>query len=180
MLNCPLGHREDLSEEQKRKASPKVQRYGCYTQWARLLRVRVSVKRQFRKSFELTFSRSILSFPAVIVTWCWQDEKATFAKVGYPPEVLRLTRSFFPGEIADQPSPAGVSSTRQSFIDTVTAFACDVLFCAESKLAVYTNFYPCSRAWNSKATAFFAFFFPMQSVRLTLKAFCDGLDTKQD
>ena len=38
-LDWPLDGTEDLTEEEKMKATSKMERHGWYTQWARLLRV---------------------------------------------------------------------------------------------------------------------------------------------
>ena len=38
-LDWPLDGREDLTEEGKMKATSKMKRHGCYTQWDPLLRV---------------------------------------------------------------------------------------------------------------------------------------------
>ena len=94
----------------------------------------------------------------------------------------------------DETRPGSIAKTCSQ---TVSAHAVDFETKLETSRGVHWQRWtppPCVRAWTGsvhkllsmqpgvelESNSFFVFFFPMQSVRLTLKAFCDGLDTNQD
>lgn len=104
VLDNPLGGRDDLTEEDKQDATARVKRHGCYTQWARNLRVRSIENSEVKCA---TFVKSFQSLSQIIGVG--KTKRRPLPKYSFPEEVLTLVRTFYPGQNADHSPPPGVS-----------------------------------------------------------------------